>query len=626
MSKPLSEDDEYAGMTPGRYSVAPAAEEELVCKSSEKLCPAMGDDLQVTATTAGPPNSLDNETGEPQLLQPTMNRYLAVLVEFCTFTSAHGWGRVAKSPRAGAKLLWAVITVCALVLMSIHVSALAVLYLQFSSEYKLRTAVKVVEFPSVTVCNLLPMSPSTKKTLLMDESSQISQWERVLAAMDRFDGVAETLGKAEEYEIIKMRLQEPSGYFDNIGDESLIVGHQLRDFILGCTVGTDSCDLFYNFSLFQTRDFFNCYTFSNEENVLLAKVTGPAAGLSLVLYLENDNGEQLAKETYHPMWNLGNSAGVRVVIHAPRSQPNPAEEGFNVPPGNSANVALGVRSYGRLNSPYGDCIEDSDETTALSDGGGEEEGGGKFAYSMSACLSVCRQLYIVKKCHCLSSLLPIPATLSNLDLNLTYCAKWDVHNASDLVHFFNRVDCESKSTEEFAINEQQFQITCRCYPLCEENEYPSKFSYSYWPVEYTQESFYETYVLENPGFWNLKAYENLKQFNTTQMIEKGLISDNFVRVNIYLQSSVIEEYSQKASHSPANFVSAIGGTFGLWIGMSVITWCEVVQLICKIVFMKIVESVKRIRQWRSEETITKETATITSQPLDEDQDKQNKTN
>lgn len=611
---PCSEDQEESTITAISNSAASVAE-ELVCKSSEKLCPVGSEDLQ----TATDPNARDSETSDAA--QPTMNRYLAVLLEFCTFTSAHGWGRVAKSPRAGAKLLWAVITVCALVLMSIHVSALTVLYLQFSSEYKLRTAVKVVEFPSVTVCNLLPMSPSTKKTLLMDENSQISQWEKILGAMDRFDGFAENMGKAEEYEIIKMRLQEPSGYFDNIGDESLIVGHQLRDFILGCTVGTDSCDLFYNFSLFQTRDFFNCYTFNNEENVLLAKVTGPAAGLSLVLYLENDNGEQLAKETYHPMWNLGNSAGVRVVIHAPRSQPNPAEEGFNVPPGNSANVALGVRSYGRLNYPYGDCIENTDETTAFSDGG-------KFAYSMSACLSVCRQLYIVKKCNCLSSLLPIPATLSNLHLNLTYCAKWDVQNSSDLVHFFNRVDCESKSTEEFAINEQQFQRTCRCYPLCEENEYPTKFSYSYWPVEYTQESFYETYVLENPGFWNLKAYENLKQFNTTQMIENGLISDNFVRVNIYLQSSVIEEYSQKASHSPANFVSAIGGTFGLWIGMSVITWCEVVQLLCKIVFMKIVDSVKRIRRWRSSKEITSSqtTATVTTMALDEDQDKRNQKN
>jgi hypothetical protein len=77
----------------------------------------------------------------------------------------------------------------------------------------------------------------------------------------------------------------------------------------------------------------------------------------------------------------------------------------------------------------------------------------------------------------------------------------------------------------------------------------------------------------------MKAYRNLRHFNVSDLIERSLIRKNFVRLNVYVQSLVIDEVVQKGSYTFFNLFSDIGGTFGLWIGMSLLTWGEVIELI-----------------------------------------------
>ena len=91
------------------------------------------------------------------------------------------------------------------------------------------------------------------------------------------------------------RLQQPIGYYENIGEESLLVGHQSHDFILGCTFSQTAC-AHSNFTLFQNAQYFNCYTFhggSRTDVNAISTMSGPHQGLSLVLYLENDNGNNV---------------------------------------------------------------------------------------------------------------------------------------------------------------------------------------------------------------------------------------------------------------------------------------------------------------------------------------------
>lgn len=118
---------------------------------------------------------------------------------------------------------------------------------------------------------------------------------------------------------------------------------------------------------------------------------------------------------------------------------------------------------------------------------------------------------------------------------------------------------------------------CNCDAPCQETSYQRDTSISYWPSDHSQTTFYRQHVLEHPEYKTLKAYTNLRHFNVTQLVQHDLIRKNFLRLNVYVESLIGEKIIQKPSYTFFNLFSNIGGTFGLWIGMSVLTWGEVVE-------------------------------------------------
>ena len=63
------------------------------------------------------------------------------------------------------------------------------------------------------------------------------------------------------------------------------------------------------------------------------------------------------------------------------------------------------------------------------------------------------------------------------------------------------------------------------------------------------------------------------------------ITDNFVRVNVYLSDMEVEVQEQQPSYRLSNLFSDIGGTLGLWVGLSLLTVVELLQLVLKLGFM-----------------------------------------
>ena len=63
------------------------------------------------------------------------------------------------------------------------------------------------------------------------------------------------------------------------------------------------------------------------------------------------------------------------------------------------------------------------------------------------------------------------------------------------------------------------------------------------------------------------------------------VTDNFVRVNVYLSDMEVEVQEQQPSYRLSNLFSDIGGTLGLWVGLSLLTVVELVQLVVKFGFL-----------------------------------------
>ncbi|KAK2162126.1 hypothetical protein LSH36_103g02009 [Paralvinella palmiformis] len=496
---------------------------------------------------------------------------LAIVKNFCNITTAHGWRRVANSSHLNVRFIWLALTSCALVINILHVTLLVGQYLDFPYEQVAQVELSELPFPSITLCNMQPISQTTTAAFVQNETTKVFRWDNIT----KFFFSSDELGDYDDggvlsKELLYNRVRQPTGFFENIDDESMLIGHQPMDFLLSCTFGLTRCD-FDNFTYYQSPDFFNCYTFNGgntSRERLIVKSTGPSAGLSLIMYLESDNGDFLYNGTYYTFGNILNAAGVRVVIHPPDTRPSPQDLGFDIPPGFSSSIGVRALRHQRLGSPYGSCRPAKDW----------ELGGGRYIYSSHSCLKQCQQQHVMDSCACISAELPIPAEASARGLN--FCGRF---NPDYQQTFYDNLSCEINVTLAF-MSSQTTQKQCGCLPPCEEYEYETKTSYSFWPLDFTQLQFFDIYVNNHPRADELKAYKNLGRFNITEIIYRGLIRKNFVRLNVYLESLVLLEYVEKESYTFSNLWSDIGGTFGLWIGMSILTWCEVIELIMGLIF------------------------------------------
>lgn len=526
---------------------------DTMSKSSEveKTCPA--DDEGSTGSTA------EKKSG-------VLHGITALLLGFCNKTTAHGWGSVSRSPNRIVGCIWIIVTLTAIVITFVNISSLLTLYQSRPQEVKMVDTTGHADFPGVTVCNIYPISRSSYDEQLANEASSTYQWYQITKIFDALKPSFDALNMSVEFEKMQTRLKSPMGYFENVGGEFIFLSHQQKDFSLGCYIGDTPCRA----STFRSANYYQCYTLKSQDDAMEVMTTGPTAGLSLILYLENDNANRSRQEPYLRWANTANAAGVRVVLHEQDARPTPEDMGFDIPPGYSASVGLIVNRHQKLGEPYNPCRMPGDRVFDIG-----------FAYSYDSCLMSCQQVYIEQHCNCTSAHLPLLDKPSQIGA-LSYCGTWHGGEPSipskEVNSFLENLTCEATKMREFIKN--QTAIThCNCIPTCYGSSYEETVTYTRWPNQESQESFFNNFVLDRP---DTKAYRNLGNFSFSEITEKGLIEKNFVRLNVYLSSLNVKEFRDTASYDQTKLISDLGGMLGFWIGMSIISWVELLELVIRI--------------------------------------------
>ncbi|XP_021340130.1 acid-sensing ion channel 1-like [Mizuhopecten yessoensis] len=71
--------------------------------------------------------------------------------------------------------------------------------------------------------------------------------------------------------------------------------------------------------------------------------------------------------------------------------------------------------------------------------------------------------------------------------------------------------------------------------------------------------------------------ENAKNFSVESVI------DNFLGVNIYFEDVNYEVITESAKYDEFQLLSNIGGTLGLFVGASVLSFVEIIQMLLEVV-------------------------------------------
>ncbi|XP_035700289.1 degenerin deg-1-like [Branchiostoma floridae] len=309
-------------------------------------------------------------------------------------------------------------------------------------------------------------------------------------------------------------------------EEIAEMGHQKEDLILQCTFDKERCSL-DDFKVTQNAKYGNCFTFNHGEDDKVRTTTkvGAEFGLKLTLSIESDEYVGL----------FGQDPGAKVTIHSVGSTPFPEGNALNTKPGESTFVGLKRSSVKRQPHPYGDCTSYQER---------DELYGGRYTYE--TCQHSCLQAALLDKCGCSDELITINSTLCSVLNKTQECCRQEVRK-----------------------RHEDGNLLCNCRQSCEEDSYALWLSSSLWPSDR-----YVWYVLDN--IHTRSRARNLP-------LSPNELRQNLARVHVYFRDLNYELINENPTYTEETLLSGLGGLLGLYVGLSVITVFEFINLVVDVV-------------------------------------------
>ncbi|KAL9969463.1 hypothetical protein ACROYT_G021683 [Oculina patagonica] len=187
----------------------------------------------------------------------------------------------------------------------------------------------------------------------------------------------------------------------------------------------------------------------------------------------------------------------------------------------------------------------------------------RYKYSKPACLMQCLSRFVIKTCGC--------RPVEYEDLEVPICAPND------------SVLCMFPAYRTFGSSEEKDECEEDCTQPCEHIEYETSLSYAG--------------LQRNVFIQNLNSSVNItkdfpfyEHFLKMTVPEKmAYIDDNIISLDIYFQDMSYDEIEQTPVFQGWTLIANLGGNFGLFLGMSILTILEFVEfafrkilfLICK---------------------------------------------
>ncbi|XP_031573257.1 acid-sensing ion channel 4-like [Actinia tenebrosa] len=479
-----------------------------------------------------------------------------LLDTFAGYSTLHGLHFLADASSYVRKLIWFLLLCSATAIF---------VYLAYWGWTKWRkyevfvtTEIKIndvssLPFPAVTICNKNMM----KRSRIRGTDSQ-----RYLDALDNMRSY-------------KKYSQMMNSSF-NIEQAVLENGHQLKDMVKGC-FGPEPCGEFDHF--FDTLSGL-CYTFNGNGSFKLKK-KGASFGIRLLLDAEPD-------EYYGRLKRDG--IGLSVMVHDQNTQPTSELDGFDIPTGFATNFILKRKEIIRQPAPYpSKCGEIKLQT--------------RKTYSETSCFWEKHTIKSLDKCGC--RILGMPAIVKFVT-KLNKFIKEHLKPSSQMIRT-SKVWLQPNEKDNKVLLDGKNHYMCvsifrvdpilrisyvrnayhsysayvsahitfdpkECPPPCNTVKYDIKTSSLIYPSRD---------VLENAPD-NIKSM--YKSSNGTNISFHDWYRSRFAFVNIFFHSADTEVMREVPAYDFVDFAAGFGGNMGLFLGCSVLTLLEFIDILVVITF------------------------------------------
>ena len=519
-----------------------------------------------------------------------------VLQTFAAHTSLHGVPKVINARSPLARIFWSLVCITACAMFCLQMSEVLTRYFSYPKKVTVEVVPTPVPFPAISICNMrnldIHVLNSLNKMFLTDdkpynhinksETAFINEYMKKVAKYAPLFWTYQAVYPEVFQEVFSRTTFSANIDVDVIAKAAV----QLEGFIVNCHYAGHRCNRTRDFHRFFDPYYFNCFTYQAPEPSQMedSLSEGIENGWSTILL--SGSGMLTRNEDLRMLpglheWRSAVSAseGVRVVIHPPDTQPFPFTEGFDVPPGFSASFGIRPRRNIRIGPPHGNCSDHNPfkEHTRR--------------YRLMACQKMCLQDHIVQSCGC--SDVGLPAIPKHERRGVPMCRNDSampdecMFNATKvcldtMFSLHEKIKCV-RTTKSVLTKNTTAMESCHCFPPCDEVTYDVSYSLSKWPASGYEgdAAFFDVFGIEQfserfnktntQGKYNMFT----KYFNVNDR-EKTM--KDFARLNVYIADSNVVKTQESQDYTRTQLVSDIGGQLGLWVGISIITLTEVLEL------------------------------------------------
>ena len=398
-----------------------------------------------------------------------------------------------------------------------------------------------IEFPAVTVCNLNPFDRrNAKEYINMVLSNNNISYVSDVKKIDINPKIVNNLIKSSIQNDFNLTMQQKRK-----------LGFELDYMLLTCFFNDKPCNV-SDFIWRYDFDYTNCFTFNSGYDVNGNRVpikTVSEAGFDMSLKLELFLGDDASQSEF-----ILNS-GATVVIHNQSVTPILRSDGNDIATGFQTNFGIKRSFFTKLDEPYSKCLKNLTSNSSFD----SEFYRAMFnilnmtTYRQKQCLRLCLQAFIKETCSCIDGSLP------NIYIkNIPVCSTLD------------SLECISKSRIKYFGNVRD-ETCSECPDECNTVNYEITKSNSRYPTLY-----YLNYLKYHTDI--------LSRFPNPNNVIDNQITKACVYLNVFYDDLDTIYTSEQPVITPESLFGNIGGNLGLFVGISLLSLVEIIELVLNILF------------------------------------------
>ena len=469
-----------------------------------------------------------------------------LIIETLSNSTAHAIPNIVRSKEKGIKLMWFIFLIISTGLCSFLIIQGISDYFDREVNSKTRTYFRGVEilFPKIRICQKNMFTTEYAYKFLKEIIKEKNLTDLFNSTeMNNFD-----LFKINEMIIILNYIA--NGVIKNSTHvEKEKFGFSIKDILIFCMFNNHQCNYTDFNQVFDNR-YGNCFEFNSGKNFYGNQLDlkrsikeGSNYGLSLTIF------SAAFKEIRSITWDLG----IKIYINDNSHSLADKIETTQIYLANGFEHYIGIEKMFRtqMPKPFSDCdgdylVQNSEFYNTLIKG--------KGIYKRYDCLNLCYQKYITITCNC-------------SDYWVSENLGFDTCISQHEIECINNFYLNNYSKNEFIIK--------NCYPICplecKKNEYKLKTM----STNLSPEIYYN----------NLKNKNNQSIFqNETLTID--FFRQNSIKINIYYDTLADTIITESESINIISLLSNLGGTLGLFLGISVLSFAEFFEIMVKYILIK----------------------------------------